>query len=107
MGGQKALTQAVPKLKGFKSIHKKAEVVYTDNLNGLSGKVDNFVLAGEDLISSPYVRVKVIVRGEVTAKVALSTQFASRAAVAGIEGAGGSFTRVGVPRRVKVVGGGD
>ena len=33
MGGQRALMQAVPKLKGFKSIHPKAEVVYTDRLN--------------------------------------------------------------------------
>ena len=30
MGGQRAIMQAVPKLKGFKSIHAKAEVVYTD-----------------------------------------------------------------------------
>ena len=37
MGGQRAIMQAVPKLKGFKSLHAKAEVVYTDRLNGLTG----------------------------------------------------------------------
>ena len=38
MGGQRAIMQAIPKLKGFKSIHDKAQVVYTDNLNELKGK---------------------------------------------------------------------
>ena len=33
MGGQRAIMQAIPKLKGFKSLHSKAEVVYTDVLN--------------------------------------------------------------------------
>ena len=55
MGGQRAIMQAVPKLKGFKSFHPKAEVVYTDSLNGFKDKVDNFVLAKKGLISSPYV----------------------------------------------------
>ena len=69
MGGQRAIMQAVPKLKGFKSFHPKAEVVYTDRLNELSGKVDNFALAEAALISSPFVKVKVITRGELTAKI--------------------------------------
>ena len=53
MGGQRALMQAVPKLKGFKSLHKKAELVYTDNLNGLTGILDNFILAEANLITTP------------------------------------------------------
>ena len=99
MGGQRAIMQAIPKLKGFKSIHKKAEVVYTDNLNGLKGDVDNFVLAESNLISSPFVKVKVITRGEITAKIALSTQFASKSAISAIEKAGGSFKKAEVPAR--------
>ena len=102
MGGQRAIMQAVPKLKGFKSIHKKAVVVYTDRLNELSGKVDNFKLAEANLIESPYNKVKVISRGELTAKIELSTQFASKTAVAAIEKAGGKFTKVKVPAREKV-----
>ena len=101
MGGQRAIMQAIPKLKGFKSLHPKAEVVYTDRLNELSGKVDNFTLAEANLITSPYVKVKVITRGELTAKVELSTQFASATAVEALKKAGGSFTKVAVPQRAK------
>lgn len=102
MGGQRAFMQAVPKLKGFKSIHAKAEVVYTDRLNDLSGDVDNFTLAEANLISSPYAKVKVVNRGELTAKISLKTQGASQSAIAAIQAAGGSFTKVGVPMREKV-----
>lgn len=94
MGGQRAIMQAVPKLKGFKSFHAKAEVVYTDRLNDLSGKVDNFALAEANLISSPFVKVKVITRGELTAKVELETQFASKTAIEALKKAGGSFKKV-------------
>lgn len=99
MGGQRAIMQAVPKLKGFKSIHPKAEVVYTDVLNQLKGKVDNLVLADKGLISSPYVKVKVISRGEITAKIELETQFASKSAAEAIKKAGGSFKKVAILKR--------
>ena len=99
MGGQRQIMQAVPKLKGFKSFHPKAEVVYTDRLNELKRKVDNFALAKAELISSPYVKVKIISRGELTAKIDLETQFASRSAVEAIKKAGGSFKKVSVLKR--------
>ncbi|MBR2709066.1 50S ribosomal protein L15 [Candidatus Saccharibacteria bacterium] len=99
MGGQRALMQAVPKLKGFKSFHPKAEVVYTDRLNDLSGNVDNYKLAEAQLVSSPFVKVKVITRGELTKKINLETQFASKSAVAAIEKAGGSFKKVEILKR--------
>lgn len=99
MGGQRAIMQAVPKLKGFKSFHPKAEVVYTDRLNELKGKVDNYTLAEAQLISSPFVKVKVITRGELTAKIDLSTQFASKSAIEAIKKAGGSFTKVAILQR--------
>ena len=101
MGGQRAIMQAIPKLKGFKSLHSKAQVVYTDNLNDLKGKVDNFTLAEANLIANPYASVKVITRGEVTAKIELSTQFASKTAIEAIKKAGGSFKKVATPARVK------
>lgn len=103
MGGQRAIMQAIPKLKGFKSLHPKAEVAYTENLNTLSGDVDNFVLAENALIKNPYAKVKIISRGELTAKINLSTQFASKTAISAIEKAGGKFTRVNVPQRAKKV----
>ncbi|MBQ3306041.1 50S ribosomal protein L15 [Candidatus Saccharibacteria bacterium] len=99
MGGQRAIMQAIPKLKGFKSIHKPAEVVYTDRLNELSGDVDNFKLYEAGMISTPYTKVKVITRGEVTAKINLNTQYASKTAAEAIKKAGGKFTQTGMPSR--------
>ena len=101
MGGQRAIMQAVPKLKGFKSFHAKAEVVYTDRLNELSGKVDNYKLAEASLVSSPFVKVKVITRGELTAKIDLETQFASKSAIEAIKKAGGSFKKVAIIAKPK------
>ena len=99
MGGQRAIMQAVPKLKGFKSFHPKAEIVYTDRLNELSGKVDNFVMAEAALISSPFVKVKVITRGELKAKIELETQFASKSAIEAIKKAGGLFKQVAILKK--------
>lgn len=101
MGGQRALMQAVPKLKGFKSLHSKAEVVYTDHLNQFTGKVDNHLLYQENLITSPYVKVKIIQRGDLTAKIELETQFASKAAIAAIKANGGNFKKIAVLSRPK------
>ena len=101
MGGQRAMMQAVPKLKGFKSFHPKAEVVYTDRLNGLKGTVDNFALYKAELISTPFAKVKVISRGELSAKINLETQFVSKTAKAAIEKAGGSFKKVEIPKKPK------
>lgn len=101
MGGQRALMQAVPKLKGFKSLHKKAELVYTDNLNDLTGIVDNFILAEANLITTPYTKVKIITRGDLDAKIELKTQFASKTAIEMIKKAGGSFAKTKIPARPK------
>lgn len=100
MGGQRAIMQAIPKLKGFKSLHDKAQVVYTDRLNDLSGKIDNFVLADKGLIKNPYAKVKIISRGELTAKIDIETQFASKTAIEALKKAGGSFKKVAVPKRI-------
>lgn len=102
MGGQRAIMQAVPKLKGFKSFHPKAEVVYIDRLNDLKGKVDNYALAEAGLITNPFVKVKVITRGELTSKVELETQFASKSAIEAIKKAGGSFKKVAILKRPKI-----
>ena len=101
MGGQRAIMQAIPKMKGFKSIHSKAQVVYTDALNAVKGKVDNFTLAEANLIADPFAKVKIITRGEITNKINLETQFASKSAIAAIKKAGGSFKKVAIPARVK------
>src|ERR1700759_2862341 len=71
-GGQNPLMQRLPKLHGFRSSKGRAENVYTGQLNDLGAKVDNQVLAHKGLVSTPYVRVKLIVRGELTKKVDVS-----------------------------------
>jgi large subunit ribosomal protein L15 len=92
-GGQTPLMQRLPKLPGFRSLKPKAENVYTGQLNDFAGKTaDNFTLFNAGLISSPHTEVKIVVKGELTAKVAVAVQGASEAAKAAIQKAGGSFT---------------
>jgi large subunit ribosomal protein L15 len=92
-GGQTPIMQRMPKLRGFRSIHAKAENIYTSQLNDFAGKTaDNFTLFNAGLISSPYIRVKIVLRGEITAKVSVAVQGASEQAKAAIQKAGGSFT---------------
>ena len=93
-GGQNPLMQRLPKLHGFRSTKVKAENVFTDQLNDLGAKVDNQVIADKGLVSSPYVRVKLLARGEVTKKVTVSLQAASESAIEAIQKAGGDFTVV-------------
>ena len=92
-GGQTPLVQRLPKLPGFTAIRAKAENVYTGQLDIFAGKtVDNLALYQAKLVTSPYGRVKLIVKGEVTKKVNVKLQAASENAVAMIQKAGGTFT---------------
>ena len=97
-GGQNPLTQRIPKLKGFKG-YKQQQTVYTSELEGLKGEVDNFKLDEANLIRTPYEKVKVIKKGQLKSAVKLSTQAASESAVKQIEKAGGTFKAVDIPKR--------
>ena len=99
-GGQNPLARRMPKLPGFRAIRAKAENVYTEQLNEGGAKVDNFTLAEAGIISNPYVRVKLIVKGEVTKKVTVKLQGASVTAIAAVEKAGGTFEKIERPKRV-------
>jgi large subunit ribosomal protein L15 len=96
-GGQNGLKSAVPKNRGFKSMRTPAQVVYLDRLNGLTGTVDNFKLFEAGLVATPFHTVKVIARGELTGKVTLKVQAASKRVVEAITKAGGSFEKVSTP----------
>lgn len=99
-GGQRALVQAVPKHRGFKSKRTPAQVVYLDHLNAFKGKtVDNFTLFEQGYIASPFHAVKVIVRGELVEKVTLKVQGASSAVQAAVTKAGGTFEKIPTPLR--------
>ena len=103
-GGQNPLSQLLPKLPGFKPFWAKMENVYTGQLNGLGATIDNFSLAEAGLVSSPYVRVKLISKGELTKKVTVNLQAASQSAITAIQKGGGSFKltpQVKRPAKVK------
>jgi large subunit ribosomal protein L15 len=91
-GGQNPLMQRLPKLHGFTSKRLRAENVYTDQLASLGATVDNESLATAGLVTSPYARVKLLKRGDVTTKVTVSLQAASETAVEALQKAGGTFT---------------
>lgn len=97
-GGQRALVQAVPKGRGFKSRRAAAQVVYLDHLNAFKNRtVDNMSLFEAGLIATPFHTVKVIARGELTAKVILKVQGASESVQEALKKAGGSFEKVPTP----------
>lgn len=97
-GGQRALVQAVPKARGFKSLKTPAQVVYLDHLNAFKGKtVDNFTLFEAGYIATPFQTVKVIARGELTEKVTLKVQGASKSVQEAVTKAGGTFIKTATP----------
>lgn len=94
-GGQNPLMQRLPKRRGFISHRPKFETVYTGQLNQFANTtVDNFTLANAGVISSPYVRVKLIQKGTVNKKVTVKLQAASEGAIAAVQKTGGSFDKV-------------
>ena len=97
-GGQRALVQAVPKARGFKSHRTPAQVVYLDRLADVDAKkIDNMALFEAGMIATPFHTVKVILRGEISKAVTLEVQGASKSVQAAIEKAGGTFTKVKTP----------
>ena len=94
-GGQNPLMQRLPKLHGFKSFKAPTETVYTGDLDAVSAKsITATTLAEAGLVSSPYVRVKLIVKGDVTKKHEVKLSSASATAIAAVQKAGGTFEKV-------------
>ena len=101
-GGQMPLYMRIPKLRGFTSHRLKATVIYTGDLQKL-GKttVDTAVLAEAGLIEHPHLKVKLVVKGELSKKMTVKLQYASAPAVALIQAAGGTFEQVEQVKRPK------
>lgn len=93
-GGQNPMMQMFPKLRGFRSYKTKPENVFTNAIDDLAVNIDNHVLAEAGLISSPYVSVKLITRGELKKKHNVSVQSASQSAIKALTKAGGTFKKV-------------
>lgn len=99
-GGQRALMQAVPKKRGFRSMRAPAQVVYLDRLAEFDGKTaDNFTLFEAGLVATPFHTVKVIARGELQAKVTLRVQAASASVKQTLAKTGGSFEKTPTPMK--------
>lgn len=93
-GGQNPLMQQLPKLPGFRSHRVKAEVVYTGQLDALKAKtVTAETLAKAGLISSAYVSVKLVIKGDVKTAVTVQLPAASATAIEALQAAGGSFEK--------------
>lgn len=101
-GGQMPLYMRIPKLRGFTSHRPKVYNVYTEQIESL-GKavVDTKVLAEEGLIENPFVSVKLIQKGELSKKVTVKLQGASKQAVKAVEKAGGKFEKTEQLKRPK------
>jgi large subunit ribosomal protein L15 len=101
-GGQMPLSMRLPKLRGFRSLRTKPEVVYTGQLGKVGGAlVDNFTLFEAGLVSSPYTIVRLIVKGDVASKVEVKLQGATANAIVAVQKAGGSFAQVAQVAREK------
>jgi large subunit ribosomal protein L15 len=99
-GGQRSLVTAIPKARGFKSLRTPAQVVYLDHLNAFKGKtVDNFTLFEAGMIATPFHTVKIIGRGELTEKITLHVQAASKSVQEAVTKAGGTFVKTATPLR--------
>lgn len=97
-GGSGALVRRAPKHRGFKTLRTPAQVVYLDHLNAFKGKTaDNFTLFEQGYVATPFHTVKVIARGELTEKVTLKVQAASKSVQEAVTKAGGTFEKVATP----------
>jgi large subunit ribosomal protein L15 len=91
-GGQMPLYMRLPKLRGFKSHRRTPQTVYTGQLEQIKkAKIDNQALFDAGLVVSPYVSVKLVLKGELTSKKDVHLQAASKNAAEAITKAGGSF----------------
>ncbi len=94
-GGQMPLYMRIPKLRGFTSKRTPAVNIYTGQLDKIGkATIDTNVLAEAGLIENPYIKVKLVLDGEVTKKVTVKLQSASKNAAAAVVKAGGSFEKV-------------
>lgn len=100
-GGQNPLNQRMPKLRGFTSHKPKTYEVKLSELPISSKNVDNKVLAEAGITPTEFAKVKVINTGEVTKALNVKLQAASTSAIKVIENAGGTFTKVEIPKRTK------
>ena len=97
-GGQLPLVQRIPKLKGFKNPFRVEYVVVNlDTLEAFDGDVVSPETLRQRGLVHKHGLVKVLGRGELSRKVAVSAHAFSKSAEAAITAAGGSVTVLDPP----------
>ena len=84
----------VPKIRGFKSLVAKKEVVTLHTLNKIVSEgdfVNPMYLKRKGVISRPQNGVKILATGKITKKIIIKSCLASKTAIEAIENAGGSL----------------
>lgn len=97
-GGQTSFLRHLPKLRGFKSIYEKPQVLNLDYLqkNFDSGsKITKKKLEDKKMIKSAKARLKILGDGELTKKFIVEADAFSKSAKEKIEKAGGSIAIIG------------
>lgn len=103
-GGQNPLMQQLPKLPGFRSYRTKAEIIKLSQLETIKSKnIDTSVLYEAKLITSPFIRVKLLSGGELKSAKTVRLPEASQSAITALSKAGGNFEKVEVLKRPKKV----
>jgi large subunit ribosomal protein L15 len=105
-GGQMPLKQRVPKLKGFNNPFRvEYQAVNLHTLADVVDKTGDATVTPDVLVANGVVRkgsfVKVLARGDLTAKVDVHAHAVSKAAEAAITTAGGSITLIELPFRAE------
>jgi large subunit ribosomal protein L15 len=105
-GGQNPLAKRLPKARGFKSLNPTIyQVINTGELSGFKAgaTVDAAALRKAGLIRSVDKPVKLLAHGELTHKLTIKAQAASRTAKAAVEAAGGTVELIELvnPKPVK------
>lgn len=100
-GGQNPIMRRIPKKRGFRSFARKAQTVYSGNLEVAGTTVTNKTLFEAGLIADQYTSVKVVAKGDVSKKLDVQLSSASVGAIAQIEKAGGKFTALSADLRPK------
>lgn len=98
-GGQNPLMQRVPKLAGFTSRRTSSQTVTLSDLDRIKdATIDNYVLHSSHIIEKIDTPVRVVSSGEIKSKKTVKLQAASVNALKAIEKAGGSFSKVEIPK---------
>lgn len=103
-GGQNPLAKRLPKKRGFVPINRTIHAGVTlARLNELPAGtvVTNDFLAANNWVDATATPVKVLATGELKVALTIKVQAATKAAVAAIEAAGGSFEAIPVAKTPK------